>query len=351
MTLRVALVGGPMYDGLYALLPRDVEVVVHADHPTLNRRVAELLGAGERIDLLATHSKYAPSQARWLRDLSGLVDVTGLVPRAVDLCRTGGRQLCVPRNVDVRTLWWRTDRLDTPPATWVNLIAGDAVFGFTGRESGLFGLFFELVTGAGGTLFDAEVRPTLATDEAHWAVEAIARLGRRAPADLPGWHYDDVDRALGEGEVDLAAAWPGGTAGLLASPSGPHLAPARYPAGSHRWVSYSGCHAWAVPTTAVAVDEALATIATLTGDAGARLDAAAGTVPARADVLPAVPNATVLRDTAAQAMITFPPLAAFPAVEDAGWQAIHDVLRGDATPREALVTMQRRAEEVLRDEM
>ena len=39
--LRVALVGGPMYDHLYPVLhDRDVEVVVHEDHPTLNRRVA-----------------------------------------------------------------------------------------------------------------------------------------------------------------------------------------------------------------------------------------------------------------------------------------------------------------------
>ena len=37
MTLRVALVGGPMYDDLYDRLPDDVEIVVHADHPTLNR--------------------------------------------------------------------------------------------------------------------------------------------------------------------------------------------------------------------------------------------------------------------------------------------------------------------------
>ena len=67
MALRVALVGGPMYDGLYSMLPEDTEVVVHADHPTLNRAVADLLAEGARIDLLSTHSKYAPSQARWLQ--------------------------------------------------------------------------------------------------------------------------------------------------------------------------------------------------------------------------------------------------------------------------------------------
>ena len=51
MTLRVALVGGPMYDHLYSIFDEyDVEVIVHADHPTLNRKVAEMLAAGERID-------------------------------------------------------------------------------------------------------------------------------------------------------------------------------------------------------------------------------------------------------------------------------------------------------------
>ena len=69
MVMRVALVGGPMYDGLYSLLPTDADVVVHADHPTLNRAVAELLAAGERIDVVSTHSKYAPSQAQWLTPL------------------------------------------------------------------------------------------------------------------------------------------------------------------------------------------------------------------------------------------------------------------------------------------
>ena len=53
MTLRVALVGGPMYDHLYRVFTDagiDVEVVVHADHPTLNRTMADMLAAGERID-------------------------------------------------------------------------------------------------------------------------------------------------------------------------------------------------------------------------------------------------------------------------------------------------------------
>src|SRR5207248_11252000 len=107
--LRVALVGGPMYDHLYPLLG-DVEVVVHADHPTLNREVASRLAAGERIDVLSTHSKYAPSQRQWLRPLDDVIDadvVGGLAPLAVELCRFRGALLSVPRCIDVRVLWVR----------------------------------------------------------------------------------------------------------------------------------------------------------------------------------------------------------------------------------------------------
>ena len=52
MTLRIAAVQGPMYDHLYSLFdPDHVEVVIHDDHPTLNKRVADMLSNGERLDL------------------------------------------------------------------------------------------------------------------------------------------------------------------------------------------------------------------------------------------------------------------------------------------------------------
>ncbi len=209
MALRVALVGGPMYDALYALLPEDAEVVVHADHPTLNRIVAEMLGAGARIDVLSTHSKYAPSQAQWLRPLEAEL-ASGLATRAVEMCSFAGGLLCVPRNVDVRVLWARRDRLPDPPSTWAELLASPAVFGFTGRESGLFGTVFEHVASHGGALFDDAGRPTLDTPLCTDAVAALCALAARAPAQLPTWHYDDVDAALARGEVDMAATWPGG---------------------------------------------------------------------------------------------------------------------------------------------
>src|SRR5712692_10020397 len=196
MGLRVALVGGPMYDGLYAMLPSDVEIVVQADHPTLNRRVDELLGAGMRIDVLSTHSKYAPSQRQWLRPLDDLVPedvVDELAPRAVDLCRFDKALLSVPRNIDVRVLWYRSDVMEAPPDTWAALLASPFPFGFPGRESGLFGTFFEIVQAHGGKLFDDDARPTMVSSEAVEAVEMLCALAAKGPDDLPDWHYDQVD--------------------------------------------------------------------------------------------------------------------------------------------------------------
>ncbi|MFM2079155.1 MAG: hypothetical protein RJA49_3045 [Actinomycetota bacterium] len=356
MTVRIALVGGPMYDHLYTLLDdRDVEVVVHADHPTLNREVAAMLARGDRIDVLATHSKYAPSQARWLQPLDGRVDTSRLAPLATDLCRFDGAQYCVPRLIDVRIMWARTDRIHDVPSTWDDLAGRGMVFGFPGRESGLFGTFFELVVGAGGRIFTDDGLPCIDSPEAVAAVEQLCRLAASAPADLPGWHYDQVDRALLDGRIDAAGVWPGGWGPIRNSSLASKLTPHPYPAGSHRRVTYAGCHAWAVPTTCADVPAALDLVAMLTSEAANALDADGGSICANVDAFAAVSpvNETDRRRLAITAemietaMITYPAHPQFPEVEDAGWQAIHDALRGMRTAKSAVKEIQARAEAVL----
>ena len=361
MSMRVALVGGPMYDGIYRMLPGDCEVVVHADHPTLNRAVADLLSQGERLDLISTHSKYAPSQAEWLHPLDSFVApalVGRLAPGAVELCRSDGQLLCVPRSIDVRVLWYRADCLDRPPDRWDDLEATGLPFGFPGRESGLFGTFFELVVGAGGRLFSAAGQPTMDGPEAVAAVERLYRLAQRGPEDLPGWHYDEVDAALSSGRVAMAASWPGGFGALRASPFYDRLQPAPYPSGPSRRVTYAGCHAWAVPRTAAEPEASMAVIGQLCSPEAARLDADGGTVCADvatfasrqpADAKDAL-RLQLTRAAIEEAMITYPPLRRFPEIEDAGWGAIHDALLGRLTAAEAVARIQAVAREVLNGE-
>ena len=356
MTLRVALVGGPMYDHLYSIVRSfDAEVVVHADHPTLNREVAARLHAGERLDVISTHSKYAPSQARWLTPLDHLIDTSGLAPLAVDLCRFEAQQFCVPRLIDVRIMWARTDREVAVPDTWHELASSGIAYGFPGRESGLFGTFFELVVGAGGQLFDASGAPTINSPEAVAAVETLCRLAANAPSDLPEWHYDQVDAALLSGRVDAAGAWPGAWGSIRESALAEVLRPHPYPAGPVRRVSYAGCHAWAVPRTCGDTPGALALIEALTQQSAHELDARHGSVCAHVDAFAAVePDSDLDRQrraitarTISESMITYPPHPRFPELEDAAWAAINGALRGSCSPSEAVSSMQTVAERVL----
>jgi multiple sugar transport system substrate-binding protein len=254
----------------------EIETVVHADHPTLNRTVADLLGRGERIDLLATHSKYAPSQARWLVPLDDLVDgsaVAALAPEAVELCRFGGTTYCLPRLIDVRVLWARTDRVVSVPDTWDDLVASDVRFGFPGRSGAVrrSSNSSSLTVAACST---TTTGPSCSGDIALHAAATLATLAGRVGADRTHWHYDEVDAALLDGRVDMAAAWPGGWGAIAASPL--PLAPFPYPAGPSRRVSYAGCHAWAIPTTCAEPDAAVAALHLLLGTDAQALDASGG---------------------------------------------------------------------------
>lgn len=348
MTLRIALVAGPMYDRLYTVFDdHDVEVVVHADHATLNADVADRLARGERLDLISTHSKYAPSQRAWLQPLDDLLASTtidALAPGAVELCRHDGALLCAPRLIDVRVMWVRADRAASVPDTWSELVESDVVFGFTGRESGLFGLFFELVVGAGGRLFDDSGRPVFESPESVDAVETIVELSRRAPCELVDWHYDDVDVALRDGLVDAAASWPGGWQAINSSSLSEVLQPYPYPAGPVRRVSYSGCHAWAIPRSCGDVGSALSILSELLDEPAQQVDASGGNMVASVAALATVEPVSeidahrirITQDTIAQSMITYPSLERFPIIEDAGWRAINAAIRNHCSAAEAV---------------
>ncbi len=341
-----------MYDGLYEILAdHDVEIVVHAPHPELNRSVAAMVAAGERIDVVSTHSKYAPSQSAWLRPLDDLLDVGALAPEAVERCRFRGALCCAPRNVDVRVLWANPDVV--VPTTWADLVGSDVVFGFPGRESGLFGTFFELVVSHGGALFDDDLRPTMQTPECRAALVTLVTLAARAPDALTGWHYDEVDDALGSGTVALAAAWPGATTTLRAAR--PDLEPHPYLAGPVGIRSYAGCHGWGIPQTCADSDGAVALLEVLTSARANALEAASGAVCAHVEVFAGVTpiddvdarRLEITRATIADGMITYPPLADFPAVEDAGWSGIRDALRGATGIDETLAALQATATSTL----
>jgi multiple sugar transport system substrate-binding protein len=176
--LRILLVGGPMYDPLYERLGEfekresiSVEVTVAPTHPDLNEIIEEEFSSGRAFyDLISTHTKYAPSQREWLTPLDQDFEDSELenfTPRTLELARIDDHLYGIPRNLDVKLLYYRTDLMEGPPSSWEELrddaarLRSDGLYGFVfpGKESGLFGHFFELHAMAGGRMFEDEGPP------------------------------------------------------------------------------------------------------------------------------------------------------------------------------------------------
>ncbi len=393
--VRAALVGGPMYDPLYEALPAferetglSVEIAARLPHPELNayiRRTFESPGAD--LDLISTHTKYAPSQAQWLRAIDDMVppdQLADVLPRPLQLSQIDGRLLQVPRNLDVRLLHYRRDLFEDPveretferalgrplrvPATWAELadtasfFTRPGLFGFLfpGRDSGLFGTFYELLVGAGGELFDGDLRPAFDSAAGAWAAAVLADLHavrRVTPRDLRAWHYDEISAAFRDGRAAMVCDWPG-SYHLYTTPAtcrvwdriGLALLPAG-PVGLR--AAYAGCHSFAIPLAAKNIDGAVALLRFFTSIDAQVTEAEHGAIPCRATALDRIQTRDGARPDAAhrwallaemqQGMIIPPRFAAYPLCEDAIWQSIQLAMEGACTPRAAV----RRAAEAI----
>lgn len=377
-TVRALLVGGPMYDPLYDAIPAferacglSVEIVDRLPHPELNAYVRRAFESGEPdIDLLSTHTKYAPSQAQWLTPLDALIDertLADLLPRPLELSKVDGALLQMPRNLDVRLLHYRKDLIQTPPTTWTELAEVAAsvtrqqgnghgpLYGFLypGRDSGLFGTFYELLIGDGGRLFDEDLKPAFDSHAGVWASGFLNDLHQRrrvTPRELPSWHYDEISRAFRDGHAAMVCDWPGsyhlyrnpatcrvaGDVGLALLPAGPTGARA----------AYAGCHSFAIPRSARNVEGALALLQFFTSFDAQLGEARRGAIPCRAPALQRIRDEAssdagettrweLLAETE-QTMIIPPRFAAYPQCEDAIWQAVQQAMLGRMSSSDAV---------------
>ena len=366
-----------MYDPLYRTLPAfeaasgvTIEVVARLPHPELNAFIKDAFEAGLDLDLISTHTKYAPAQAPWLAPLDGLIGeelVSDLLPRPAELARIEGRLLQVPRNLDIRLLHYRRDVIADPPRTWTELIEMASAVGrpgtngqppcygflFPGRDSGLFGTFYELLVSAGGDLFGEDLEPAFESAEGRWAVARIVELHhtrRVTPRDLASWHYDEISAAFRAGQAAMVSDWPGSyhlyrdpATCQVADRVGLALLPAG-PAGQR--AAYAGCHSFALPRASARRDAALALLGHLTSFDAQLGEARRGAIPCRASALAAA-SAEATSDAAETrrwqlladtepVMIIPPRFASYPQCEDALWRSVQRAMIGELTPADAV---------------
>jgi multiple sugar transport system substrate-binding protein len=283
-------------------------------------------------------------------------------PRTVELGRIDDVLYSLPRNLDVKLLHWRTDLMDAAPTTWEALLARATAltappaqfgFAFPGKESGLFGHFFELQAMAGGQLFRRDQLGKLelrANDPAgRWALEMLVALYRNAaPPQMTDWHYDDVARCFKAGHAAISSDWPAGFAAYNAPESrvAGRFDLALYPSGSAGRHVYAGCHSFAIPSSATDRAASLELLRFLTDPVSQRLEARQGSLPARRSALGAVRAEAkagslemrrwALLEQAARCALVPPKFKAYPVVEDAIWHGLRRALLGEWGITEAL---------------
>ena len=369
--LQVALIEGPGYDPLYRCLPEftaatgvAVNVAFRGDHPALNRHLASLPEVP--YDLVSTHTKYAPSQLAFLAPLDGLIDWESLedfVPLLLDMASAAGSLNGLPRNIDVRLLHYRTDLIASPPATWDELLElarehnsppDHYGFLFPGRESGLFGTFFELAEMAGARLFPDNLVPDIENDAGRWALGLLRTFYSEGlvPPELPEWHYDKVHECFRAGRSAMVGDWPGyyglyRDEGVSAVHDRLGLMP--YPIGpAGKSLSYGGGHTFALTKRGADKAEALDLLLHLTAVDQQLLEARNGCVPVRKSVMKTTQaeadsangaRLAMLEEVIAEHILVPPKFARYPEVEEVLWRTVQRVMVGEMSVNDGLSMM------------
>lgn len=355
-SLRVALISGGMYERLYDAIRQfesdqhiPVSIEFRGTHPELNVHLARLDEVP--YDLISTHTKYAPSQKRFLAPLEGF-DTEDFFPAVLNLASIDGALYGIPRNIDVRLLHYRTDLLDQPPADWNELVAAACRlsrppecygFVFTGMESGLFGTFFELAEAAGAHVFPDSLIPELNNEGGRWALELLRRLyaSGAVPEAVAGWHYDEVHRFFRDGRAAMTTDWPGyyGSYREKDSPVDDRFRVARMPAGPLGKVCcYAGCHTFALTRTGARKEEVRSLLCFLTAPEQQTLEAQQGSVPVRRSVTAERQRKVIGQDAerlnllghSIECDLIIPPkISQYPEIENILWRTVRAAMLGE----------------------
>lgn len=368
-SLKVALTAGGMYDRLYTRIPQfeqatGVRVAVEftGTHPELNVHLAGLDPVP--YDLVSTHTKYAPSQQRFLAPLEGF-DTSDFFPSLLAMAEIGGALCGIPRNIDLRLLHYRTDLIEKPPISWDQLVAlarrttrAPEMYGFvfTGMESGLFGTFFELAESAGVRVFPPSLAPEVNNERGRWALELLRELYSTgaAPEAVAGWQYDEVHQFFRAGRAAMVADWPGyyGSYRDETSTVRDRFSLARMPAGPTGSVCcYAGSHTFALTRTGVEKEHARELLRFLTAPQQQVMEAQQGSVAVRRSVLEQQRRAAqgaeaqrlaLLEGAIENDLIIPPKLPHFPRMEDILWRNVRAAMTGQTAIADALVEIERR---------
>ena len=266
----------------------------------------------------STHRRRPPG---W--PLDELVDV-GRSPRRASTSAASTRRRCAPRNVDVRVLWAGAGTASCP-RPGPSCSTPPLCFGLPGPRIGAVRHVLRARGGPRRHALRRRAPPDRADAQRARALDALFTLAARAPDALTDWHYDrSTPRSRGEVSARGGVARRDRRSGPRADLC-PHAYLASRGPALVRWVPRVGDPAdlrrprrrprsWSCSAPPLRT----------------RSRRRSGAVSRALDVFAAVEpvddvdarRLEITRATIADGMITYPPLADFPAIEDAGWEAM-----------------------------
>ncbi len=206
-------------DGKYVIKQVPVANSADASRELIVRRLA----AGDKnIDIINMDTIWTPefAEAGWLRELKGsekeqaLDDVLDGPKSSV---QWKDKTYGIPLNTNVQLLWYRKDLVPEPPETWDEMIEmakklppGEGNILEQGQKyEGYVVWFNNLVASAGGTIVDAEGRPTLGAPavKAAQIIKDVATSGRSSRS-LSTAQEDQARLAFEAGEGAFLLNWP-----------------------------------------------------------------------------------------------------------------------------------------------
>jgi multiple sugar transport system substrate-binding protein len=168
-----------------------------ADADQQREQLARRLAAGDpAIDLIGMDVIWTAEfgHAGWILPWTGRAAeqaAQGRIGATLDSATYDGRLWAVPFTTNTQLLWYRTDRVDHPPATWDELLAMAEALGPHGtieaqgeRYEGLTVFFVSLLASAGGAVLDpAGEHVELQTAPTERALSIMHRLANSKAAD------------------------------------------------------------------------------------------------------------------------------------------------------------------------
>jgi multiple sugar transport system substrate-binding protein len=324
-TLKVKLIGGTQYEGLYAVIPEwekktgaKVEILSRKNHFELDKEIKQDIAA-RNIDycVASNHTSFAPQYGDIYRDLNGLLPANYLAnfgKLVLQQSTVDGSLVQLPRHSDISQLYYNKKFYDSvenkaaykakfgkvlaPPETWVEFSQQAKFFSkppttygtqFPGKDEAITGRFYEMLVAEGGQLFDKNWRPTFNSAAGERALNFFVDLYKSGavPKGVPNYLWDDLGQGFASGNIALDLDW-GGWAGYFNDPKNSKVAGnvgiVRAPKGSSgKRTGWAGSHSFSVTKACDNPKAAASFVMALTSLDAQMLEARSGLMPTRTD--------------------------------------------------------------------